>query len=239
MSSFTKLSIDATGVDVDPTLYHSMIGSLLYLTASRPDIAFSVRVCAQFQAAPKEFHLIAVKRIVRYVNGTFDYGIWNTKDSNECLAGYSDANWAGCIDDRKSMSGGCFYLGNNLVSWMSKKQNLVSLSTAEAEYIAAGSYCAQSLWMKKLLHDYAISQDTMCVFCDNTSAVNLSKNLVQHSKSKHIEIRYHFIRDLVEDKIVCLEFINTDNQKADIFTKLLDGPRFESLRKTIDVGIIP
>ena len=86
---------------------------------------------------------------------------------------------------------------------------------------------------------YGISQDTMCVFCDNTSAINLSKNPVQHSKSKHIEIRYHFIRDLVEDKIVCLEFINTENQKADIFTKPLDGPRFESLRKTIGVGIIP
>ncbi|XP_065633282.1 secreted RxLR effector protein 161-like [Quercus suber] len=239
MSSSAKLSIDAAGVDVDPTLYQSMTGSLLYLIASRPDIAFSVGVCARFQAAPKESHLTAVKRIIRYVNGTSDYGIWYTKDSNECLAGYSDADWARCIDDRKSTSGECFYLGNNLVSWMSKKQNLVSLSRAEAEYIATRSCCAQLLWIRKLLHDYGISQDTMCVFCDNTSAINLSKNPVQHSKSKHIEIRYHFIRDLIEDKIVCLEFINTDNQKAGIFTKPLDGPRFEFLRKTIGVGIIP
>ena len=239
MSFSAKLNCDAAGVEVDPTLYRSMIGSLLYLTASRPDIAFSVGVCARFQAAPKESHLTAVKRIIRYINGTSDYGIWYSRDSNECLAGYSDADWAGCIDDRKSTSGGCFYLGNNLVSWMSKKQNSISLSTAEAEYIAAASGCAQLLWMKKLLHDYGITQDTMCVFCDNTSAINLSKNPVQHSKSKHIEIRYHFIRDLVEKKIVYLEFINTDNQKADIFTKPLDGPRFESLRKTIGVGIIP
>ena len=94
---------------------------------------------------------------------------------------------------------------------MSKKQNSMSLSTAEVEYITAGSYCAQLLWMKKLLHDYEISQDNMCVFCDNTSAINLSKNLVQHSKSKHIEIRYHFFWDLVEEKILWLEFINTDN----------------------------
>ena len=93
--------------------------------------------------------------------------------------------------------------------------------------------------MKKLLHDYGITQDTMCVFYDNMSAINLSKNPIQHLKSKHIEIRYHFIRDLVEEKIVCLEFINIDNQKADIYTKPLDGPRFESLRKTIGVGIIP
>ena len=143
------------------------------------------------------------------------------------------------MDDRKSTLGGCFYLGNNLVSWISKKQNSVSLSIAEVEYIVAGSCCTQLPWMKKLLHDYGIPQDTMCVFCDNTSAINLSKNPIQHSKLKHIEILYHFTRDLVEDKVVCLEFIHTDNQKANIFTKPLDGPRFESLRKTISVGTIP
>ena len=120
-------------------------------------------------------------------------------------------DWAECIDDRKSTSGGCFDLGNNLVLWMSKKQNPVSLSMAEAEYIAVASCCAQLLWVKKLLHDYGITQDTMCVFSDNTSAINMSKNPVQYSKSKHIEIRYHFIRDLVEEKTVYLEFINTDN----------------------------
>ena len=125
------------------------------------------------------------------------------------------------------------------MSWMSKKQNSVSLSIAKVEYIVAGSCCAQLLWIKKLLHDYGITQDIMYVFCDNMSTINLSKKPVQHSKSKHIEIWYHFIRDLVEEKIMCLEFINTDNQKADIFTKPLDSPRFESLCKTIGVGIIP
>ena len=107
------------------------------------------------------------------------------------------------------------------------------MDAAEAEYIAVGSCCTQLLWMKKLLHDYGIPQNTMCVFCDNINAINLSKNPVQHSKSKHIEIRYHFIRDLVEERVVCLEFIHTDNQKADIFTKPLNSPWFESLRKTI------
>ena len=116
MISSAKLSRDAAGVEMDPTLYRSMIDSLLYLTASRPNIAFSVGVCAQFQGTPKESHLTTVKRIIRYINSTSDYGIWYSRDSNECLARYSDANWAGCIDDRKITSGGCFYLGNNLVS---------------------------------------------------------------------------------------------------------------------------
>ena len=154
MSSSTKLNVDSSGVEVSPTLYRSIIGSLLYLTTSRSDIVFSVGVCTRYQATPKESHLTAVKRIIRYINGTPDYGLWYSKDLNACLAGYLDADWAGSVDDRKSTSGGCFYLGNNLVSWMSKKQNSVSLSTAEAEYIAAGSCCTQLLWMKKLLHDY-------------------------------------------------------------------------------------
>ena len=219
MSSSTKLNVDSSGVEVSPTLYRSIIGSLLYLTASRPDIAFSVGVCARYQATPKESYLTVVKRIIQYINGTPNYGLWYSKDSNACLVDYSDTDWAGSVDDRKSTSGGCFYLGNNLIFWMSKKQNSVSLSTAEVEYIAAGSCCTQLLWMKKLLHDYGIPQDTMCVFYDNTNAINLSKNPFQHSKSKHIEIRYHFIQDLVEEKVVCLEFIHIDNQKADIFTK--------------------
>ena len=105
--------------------------------------------------------MIVVKRIIRYTNGTSNYGIWYSRDSNECLAGYSDVDWAGCIDDRKSTLGGCFYLGNNLVSWMSKKQNSISLSTAKAEYIVAGSCCAQLLWMKKLLHDYGIDRKSV------------------------------------------------------------------------------
>ena len=157
MSSSAKLSCDAAGIEVDTMLYRSMIGSLLYLTASRPNITFSVGVCARFQAAPKESHLIAVKRIICYINGMSDYGIWYSRDSNECLAGYSDADWGRCIDDKKSTSSGCFYLGNNLVSWMSKRQNLVSLSMVEAEYIVATSCCAQLFWMKKLLHDYGLS----------------------------------------------------------------------------------
>ena len=122
---------------------------------------------------------------------------------------------------------------------MSKKQNSVSLSTAEAEYIAAGSCCSQLLWMKKVLTDYGISQDIMVVYCNNSSAIDISKNTVQHSKTKHIEIRYHFIRDLVERKIVCLEYIPTERQNADIFTKPLDRSKFETLHQVIGVILCP
>ncbi|MCI29986.1 gag-pol polyprotein, partial [Trifolium medium] len=128
-----------------------MIGSLLYLTASRPDIAFAVGVCARYQAAPKMSHLTQVKRIIKYVSGTCDYGMMYSHGEDSMLVGYCDADWAGSADDRKSTSRGCFFLGNNLISWFSKKQNSVSLSTAEAEYIAAGSGCSQLLWMKQML----------------------------------------------------------------------------------------
>ena len=144
MSSSTKLNLDPSGVEVSPTLYRSIIGSLLYLTTSRPDIAFSVGVCARYQATLKESHLTAMKRIIRYVNGTPDYGLYS-KDSNACLVGYSDVDWAGSVDDQKSTSSGYFYLGNNLVSWMSKKQNSMSLFTTKEEYIATGSCCTQLL----------------------------------------------------------------------------------------------
>ncbi|XP_065638060.1 secreted RxLR effector protein 161-like [Quercus suber] len=147
MSPNVKLTVDLLGKSVNPSLYRSMIGSLLYLTASRPDISYSVGVCAKYQANPKKSHMTALKRIIKYVKITAEFGVWYSRDTNGVLAGYSDADWASNADDRKSTSGGCFYVGNNLVSWMSKKQNSNSLSTAEAEYIAAGSRCTQLLWM--------------------------------------------------------------------------------------------
>jgi hypothetical protein len=126
-------------------------------------------------------------------------------------------------------------VGNNLAAWMSKKQASISLSTVEAEYITARSCCTQLLWMKTLLGDYGFFQDTMVINCDNTSAINISKNPVLHSRTKHVDIRHHILRDLVESEVVSLSFISTENQLADIFTKPLDGSRFESLRKAIGV----
>ncbi|KAK0595647.1 hypothetical protein LWI29_008688 [Acer saccharum] len=233
MSTTLKLDKDEKGKSVDQSLYRSMIGSLLYLTASRPDICFSVGLCARFQANPKESHLKAVKRIIRYIKGTHSLGLFYSFDTNDILVGYCDADWAGNIDDRKSTSSGCFYVGNNLVSWSSKKQNSVSPSSSEAEYIAAGSACTQLLWMKQILKDYEIEQGKMTLYCDNLSAINISKNPVQHSRTKHIDIRHHFIRDLVEHSIVTLEHLPTKNQLADLFTKPLDKERFKTLRMSI------
>ena len=215
-----------------------MIGSLLYLTASRPDITYAVGVCARYQANPKISHLNQVKRILKYVNGTSNYGIMYCHCSDSMLVGYCDADWAGSADDRKSTSGGCFYLGNNLISWFSKKQNCVSLSTAEAEYIAAGSSCSQLVWMKQMLKEYNVEQDVMTLYCDNMSAINISKNPVQHSRTKHIDIRHHYIRDLVDDKVITLKHVDTEEQIADIFTKALDANQFEKLRGKLGICLL-
>ena len=235
MSPNVKLTGDLLGKSVDHSLYRSMIGSLLYLTASRPNSSYSVGVRARYQANPKESHMTALKRIIKYVKTTIEFGVWYSKDTSDVLTGYSDADWAENADDRKSISWGCFYVRNNLVSWMSKKQNSVSLSIAEAEYIAAGSCCTQLLWMQKLLHDCGICQENLTIYCDNTSAINISKNPVQHSRTKHIEIQHHFIRELIEDGTLTLEFIHTDDQKANLFIKPLDSKRFKFLRQNIGV----
>jgi hypothetical protein len=217
MSSTIKLDKDEYGKNVDIKKYRGMIGSLLYLTASRPDIMFSVCLCARFQSCSKESHLVAVKRIFRYLLGTIDLGLRYPKFTSLDLVGYSDADFAGCKIDRKSTSGTCHFLGHSLVSWFSKKKNPVALSTAEAEYIASGSCCAQVLYMKQQLEDFKLKFDHIPIRCDNTSAINISKNPILHSQTKHIEIRHHFICDHVRKRDVELKFISTDFQWADIF----------------------
>lgn len=158
-------------------------------------------------------------------------GIWYSRRSSLDLIGYTDSDWAGCCDDRRSTTGGCCYLGNNLISWYSKKQNVVALSTAEAEYVAASCYCTQLIWMRQMLDDYGIHKEGFLVLCNNTSAISISKNPVHHSRSKHIDIRYHFIRDLVEDNVCNIEHIGMSEQLTDILTKPMESEKFERLRK--------
>ena len=199
----------------------------MYLTASRPDLVFAVCMCARHQSKPSKKHLETVKRIFRYLHGTTNMGLWYPKDTSMELTAYSDADHAGCQDTRRSTSGAAQFLGNKLVSWSSKRQMSTSISSTEAEYIAMSSCCAQILWMKSQLSDYGFNYNKIPMYCDNKSAIALCCNNVQHSRSKHIDIRHHFIREQVEKGIVELYFVRTEFQLADIFTKALPRERFE------------
>jgi hypothetical protein len=195
MATNGRLDIDTSGQMVDQKQYRSMIGSLLYVTASRPDVMFSVCMCARFQASPRESHLKATKRILSYLKYTQDVGLWYSKGAQFELVGYSESDYARCKVERKSTSGICQFLERSLVSWSSKKQNSISLSTAEAEYMSADSCCAQLLWMKSTLNDYGFKFKHVPLFYDNESAIKMTSNPVQNSRTKHIDVCHHFIRD--------------------------------------------
>ena len=229
------LEKDEKGKDVLEKEYRGMIGSLLYLTASRPDIVFSVGLCARFQSAPKESHLMAVKRILRYLVGTPSLGLWYKRNSHFDLIGYCDADYAGDRIERKSTSGACQFLGEALISWCCRKQNTIALSTTEAEYVAATGCCSQILWIKNQLEDYSLRYTCIPILCDNTSAINLSKNPIQHSRSKHIDIKHHFIRDHVQKGEIELIFVDTKNQLADIFTKPLVEDTFKNIKHRLHI----
>ena len=192
-------------------------------------------MCARFQANPKECHLMAVKRIFRYLVFTPNLGLWYPKGSTFTLLGYSDSDYAGCRVERKSTSGTCQFLGRSLVSWSSKKQNSIALSTAEVEYVAAGACCAQLLWMKQTLRDFGCEQSKILLLCDNEGAIKLADNPVNHSRTKHIDIRHHFLRDHQSKGDIAVQHVRTEYQLADIFTKPLDESRFCALRRELNI----
>ncbi|GJT77480.1 retrovirus-related pol polyprotein from transposon TNT 1-94 [Tanacetum coccineum] len=189
MAERPDLDEDKGGKLIDPTRFRGMVGSLMYLSASRPDIVFAVCMCARYQAKPTEMHLTAIKRIFRYLKGTIHMGLWYPKDSGFELKAFADADYAGCHDTRRSTSGSAQFLGHRLVSWSSKKQKSTAISTTEAEYIALSGCCAQILWMRSQLRDYGFAFNKIPMYCDNQSAIALCCNSVQHSRSKHIDIR--------------------------------------------------
>ncbi|GJZ84562.1 hypothetical protein Tco_0649901 [Tanacetum coccineum] len=225
----SKLDEDKEGKAVDPSHYRGMIGTLLYLTASRPDLQFAICMCARYQARPTEKHLNAVKRIFRYLKGTVHRGLWYPKDSSFALTAFTNTDHAGCQDTRRSTSGSIQLLGDRLVSWSSKRQKSAAISSTEAEYIALSGCCAQVLWMRSQLTDYGFGFNKIPMYCDNKSAIALCCNNVQHSRSKHIDIRFHFIKEHVENGVIELYFVNTEYQLADIFTKALGRERIEFL----------
>jgi hypothetical protein len=178
---------------------------------------------------------MVVKRIFRYLVHTPNLGLWYSKGSTFDLLGYSDSDYAGCKVDRKSTSGTCQFLGRSLVSWSSKKQNSVALSTAEAGYVAAGACCAQLLWMRLTLRDFGCNFSKVPLLCDNESAIKLANNPVNHSRTKHIYIRHHFLRDHEAKGDIALSHVSTDKQLPDIFTKSLDEQRFCALRSELNI----
>ncbi|GKE15411.1 putative ribonuclease H-like domain-containing protein, partial [Tanacetum coccineum] len=197
---------DEEAADVDVHLYRSMIGSLMYLTASRPDIMSSKT------------------------------GLWYPKESSFDLVAYLDSDYAGANLDRKSIIDGCQFLGKRLISWQCKKQTIVATSTTKAEYVVAAHYCRQVLWIQNQMLDYGFNFMNTQIFIDNESTISIVKNPVYHSKTKHIEIRHHFIRDSYEKKLIQVLKIHTDDNVADLLTKAFDGPRFNFL--VVSIGLL-
>ncbi|GJT16520.1 retrovirus-related pol polyprotein from transposon TNT 1-94 [Tanacetum coccineum] len=218
---------------VDPSHYRGMIGTLLYLTASRPDLQFAICMCARYQARPIEKHLNAIKRIFQYLKGTVHWGLWYPKDSSIALTAFADVDHAGCQDTRHSTSRSMQLLGDRLVSWSSKRQKSDAISSTKVAYIALSGCCAQILWMRSQLTPRNLKNgfgfNKIPMYCDNKSAIALCCNNVQHSRSKHIDIRFHFIKEHVENGVIELYFVNTEYQLADIFTKALGRKRIEFL----------
>ncbi|GJY57626.1 hypothetical protein Tco_0456741 [Tanacetum coccineum] len=229
METNKALTKDEDGEDVDVHLYRSMIGSLMYLTSSRPDIIFLVCACSRFQVQPKVSHLNAVKRIFRYLKGQPKLGLWYPKDSPLILEAFLDSDYAGACLDRKSTTGGYQFLGSRLISWQCKKLTVVVNSTTEAEYIAVSHCCGQVLWIQNQMLDYGFNFMQTKIHVDNESAIGVIKNPIYHSKTKHIEIRHHFIRDSYEKRLIEMVKIHTDRNVVDLLTKAFDVSRFNFL----------
>lgn len=237
METRLKLSKDSNSPTVNATEYRRVIGGLRYLVHTRPDLAFAVGYLSRFMEKPHEVHLAAVKRLLRYVAGTREHGLHYTKQEGALrLVGYSDADMAGDIDTRRSTSGVIFFLGTSPITWQSAKQKVVAMSSCEAEYIAAAIAARQGVWLVRLLFDLVrVEPGAPRLKVDNQSAIALIKNPVFHDRSKHIETKYHYIRDCVDRGRIAVEKVSTERQLADILTKALGRVRFQELRVMIGV----
>ncbi|KAK7368917.1 hypothetical protein VNO80_10950 [Phaseolus coccineus] len=235
-----RLSKSGNGaVSVDATKYKQLVGSLLYLTVTRPDLMYAVGLISRYMEKPTEMHLQAAKRILRYLKGTVELGIGYRKGSNGSLIAFADSDYAGDVDDRRSTSGYVFMLGTWAVSWSSKKQPVVTLSTTEAEFIAVASCACQGVWLRRVLEKLGHVQGVCTtIYCDNSFAIRLSRNPVLHGRSKHIDVRFHFLRDLTRDGIVELVRCSTQEQVADIMTKPLKLEAFLKLRDELGICVV-
>jgi hypothetical protein len=205
METKLKFLVDTSSQLVDAMLYRQITGSSMYLTNTRPDICFAVNTLSQYLVEPRCVNLVAAKHVMRYLKGTLDFGLSYTRDHDFKLIGYTDLDWAGSVSDRKSTSGCCFSLGSTMTSWQSRKQSDIALNTAEVEYIAACSTSCEAIWLHKLLTGlFDLEMEATMILCDNQSCIKMMENPVFHDKLKHIEIRYHFIRDMVQRRVIKL-----------------------------------
>ncbi|KAF5475228.1 hypothetical protein F2P56_007058 [Juglans regia] len=226
MASSTSLTANEGALLSDQTYYRRLVGSLQYLTLTRPDISYAVNNICQFMQNPRDTHLLAVKRIFRYLKGTLNIGLNFVQTSLITLCGFCDADWAGSRDDRCSTTGFAIYMGDNLLSWGAKKQATVSRSTSEAKYHALASTIAKLMWFMHLLKSISYLIHAPTLYCDNISAINMAKNPVFHHRTKHIQIDIHFVREQVARGILFLQHISGPDQIVDIFTKPLCAAKF-------------
>ncbi|KAK9054050.1 hypothetical protein SSX86_025126 [Deinandra increscens subsp. villosa] len=231
-----KLSSDSGPVFADATLYRSLAGALQYLTFTRPDITYAVQQICMHMHAPRLDHWNALKRIIRYLQGTSHYGLTLGRSTSEGLLAYTDADWAGYPDTRRSTSGYCVYFGSNLVSWSSKRQSTISRSSAEAEYRGVANVVAELCWIRNILLELhrPLSRASV-VYCDNISAIYLSGNPVQHQRTEHIELDIHFVREHVQRGTVRILHVPSKFQVADIFTKGLPRVLFDDFRDSLSI----
>jgi len=224
------LDNDEERVTTDKGQYQRLVGKLIYLAHTRPDIAYAVSVVSQFMHNPKDSHLQAVYRLLRYLKSTTGKGILYKKHENLKLECYTDADYAGDITDRRSTSGYCTLLGGNLVTWRSKKHNVVSRSSAEAEFRSMALGICELLWIKIILEDLRIKwEEPMRLYCDNKSAIGIAHNPVQHDRTKHVEVDRHFIKEKIESGPICIPYVPTGEQLADILTKGVQNPSFKGI----------
>ncbi|PRQ53440.1 putative RNA-directed DNA polymerase [Rosa chinensis] len=227
----SKLQLDVSSKSpCNLAAYQRLVGKLIYLTITRPDIAYAVSIVSQFMHAPTLAHLHIVKRILRYLKGSVGRGILMKNNGDTHIMGYTDADWAGNSLDRKSTTGFCTFVGGNLVTWKSKKQTVVARSSAEAEYRAMASTACELIWLKGLLSDLGFpTSQPMSLFCDNQAAMHIASNPVFHERTKHIEVDCHYIRAQVQSKIIDTHYTRSHDQLADIFTKSLSTAQFHRI----------
>ncbi|GJX83235.1 ribonuclease H-like domain-containing protein [Tanacetum coccineum] len=233
----TESKLGPEGVSIqDPTLYRSLARGLQYLIFTRPDLSYAVQQICLYMHDPREPHFAALKRILRDVRGTVDFGLQLYVSATTSLVGYTDADWAGCPSTRRSTSGYCVFMGGNILSWSAKRQNTISCSSAEAKYRGVANVVAETVWIRNLLRELHSSLSTATlVYCDNVSDVYMSANPVQHQQMKHIEIDIHFVCDMVTAGHVRVLHVPSRFQYADIFTKGLSTALFEDFRSSLSV----